>query len=1006
MTYTLVPDSMHLIQHNYGQGRAFAPLGFAMDVRDQAVTASHIRKLKQVRAKRRLFLGGDSDLQPLAGVPLAAVRPRAAAGAPGRRHRPALRFRDPVSRLCGSVLVPLSVASRSLPDVLQVLPEIAEGLSSHSHSVLITLDETLADAQRELLVMTDSAYDSDSDDQGGRGLPLTFKPFLHARLTNLPSVHEYFKPNVSSIRACDVGKFIQVPGTVIRTGAPRVLESERQYQCTNSKCNFIFTVFTGVETNYTHELPLQCPAPGGACKNKGFRSLEETIRRTDYQEIKIQEQVQTLGVGSIPRSIVVALEHDLVDICKAGDDVVVTGKLARRWNRMRSGTRCDLEVVLIANHVRVVSDTSTGGVVTDGECCCVLVLVTSMTALAELREDFKAFWSYFNRSGRPLRARNILLQSINPQIHGMYIVKLAVALTLVGGVGRVDSGASVRGEAHLLLVGDPGTGKSQFLRYAARITPRSVLTTGVGTTSAGLTCAATKDGAEWTLEAGALVLADRGVCCIDEFSSIREHDRTAIHEAMEQQTLSVAKAGMLCNLNTRTTIIAATNPKGKYDPNADVSINTAIDPPLLSRFDLVLLLLDRNDVEWDRHVSSFILRNACRRADGSVPEDATGEAELLDEGNRSREQRLGHLRDCGNPLDSASQRGAVNRSEEALRRRLADWKTPAVRELDVNLAASSTLASSSSVRCEDTAPGDALVTWSTRRMQAYFLHCKSSYQPRLTPQAEAVITEYYSAQRASDMRYTEAARTTIRLLESLVRLSQAHARFMCREEVTLQDAVCTVLLIETSMHTAAMVGTDSVVRTGFPDDPDAEYEQQEHQILDRLKLSHLKRPPGRQMPPSASLSSWGTPAFPRSSVPAFPSQQSVPAFVIPPSGPFVTASSSSARQPIPASSESEPSNYDMLFHMDKELAASGTQDPTGASQASVIPPSFGAHDSFAMPPPPVVAPSEPLASEPSTSSQLAPMDDPLDLDAFATSQQPPQLASKSTIDLLFSSQFQ
>ncbi|KAJ8529904.1 hypothetical protein K7X08_036739 [Anisodus acutangulus] len=537
-------------------------------------------------------------------------------------------------------------------------------------------------------------------------------------------------PSIGRVRVKHRGILLTIKGTVIRSGAVKMIEGERIYEC--RRCKHRFKVYPEVETRNSIPKPIFCPSQRPKfCESTSFQLVEDNKICHDYQEIKIQESTQVLGVGAIPRSIPVILKDDLVDMVKAGDDVIVTGILTAKWSTDLKDVRCDLDPVLIANHVRRMNE-----------------LKADIDIPDDVALKFKQFWTEFRDT--PLKGRNAILRGICPQVFGLFTVKLAVALTLIGGVQHVDaSGTKVRGESHLLLVGDPGTGKSQFLKFAAKLSNRSVITTGLGSTSAGLTVTAVKDGGEWMLEAGALVLADGGLCCIDEFDSMRTHDRATIHEAMEQQTISVAKAGLVTTLSTRTIVFGATNPKGHYDPEQPLSVNTTLSGPLLSRFDIVLVLLDTKNPDWDAVVSSHILAEA----------------------------------------------------------------------------------ETKSHNCEE----DLGAIWPLQMLRRYIQFVKKYFRPVLTKEAEKIISSYYQLQRRSATQ--NAARTTVRMLESLIRLAQAHARLMFRDEVTRLDAITAILCIESSMTASAIVESmGNALHSNFAENPDQEYAKQERLILERLSL--------------------------------------------------------------------------------------------------------------------------------------------------------------------------
>ncbi|XP_047064342.1 probable DNA helicase MCM9 [Lolium rigidum] len=616
--------------------------------------------------------------------------------------------------------------------------ELGNALYSDPKAFLLVFDAAAQRAQSEVLEILNTSELMGTPDKSNPAA--TKKEFVHVRVntSGSPLLFPESSPSIGKVRVKHRGILLTLKGTVIRSGGVKMIEGERWYQC--RKCSHRFLCYPELEAGNRITLPASCPSTSSkGCPSAYFQLIEDSITCHDYQEIKIQESVQLLDVGSIPRSMPVILMDDLVDIVKAGDDVIVSGILSAKWSSDVKDVRCNLDPVFIANYARRTNELKSG-----------------IDIPEEIIQEFDFFWA--KHRDTPLKGRNEILKGICPQIYGLFTVKLAVALTLIGGVQHVDaSGTKVRGEPHMLLVGDPGTGKSQFLKFAAKLSNRSVITTGLGSTSAGLTVTAVKDGGEWMLEAGALVLADGGLCCIDEFDSMREHDRTTIHEAMEQQTISVAKAGLVTTLTSRTTVFGATNPKGQYDSDESLSVNTTLSGPLLSRFDIVIVLLDRKNPDLDGIISSHILAQSTKAE----------EKKTSDSGVKST-AALG----------------------------IEEWTLPFLRR--------------------------------------YIHYVRHRFKPVLTKEAERIISGYYQLQRSSGTQ--NAARTTVRMLESLIRLAQAHARLMFRDEVTELDAIAAILCIESSMTTSAVVDSaGDALNSNFRENPDQEYMEQANIIREKVK---------------------------------------------------------------------------------------------------------------------------------------------------------------------------
>lgn len=399
---------------------------------------------------------------------------------------------------------------------------------------------------------------------------------VDVRIRNLPE-----PTPLRLLGSIHIGKLVMVEGIIVRATPVRPMVMQAAFKC--KRCGNVTYI---EQTGAFLRAPFECSDP--ACKRKGpFEFLQEESTFIDSQEIRIQERPEDLPPGQLPRSLNVKLVgRDIVDLARPGDHVSTVGIVRAVAPALpRVGKLRVFRLHLDANFIDVKSK----------EPETVMISPEEEKQILELAKD-------------PWIHRKII-KSIAPSIFGYEHIKEAIMYLLFGGVPKHLPDITIRGEINMLLVGDPGTAKSQLLQYVARIAPRGLYTSGRGTTAAGLTAAVLREkGGGMTLEAGALVLADKGVACIDEIDKMRPEDRVAIHEAMEQHTVSVAKGGIVATLNARTAMLAAANPAlGRYAPHRSVAENISLPATILSRFDLIFILRDVPEKDLDAKMSEHIL---------------------------------------------------------------------------------------------------------------------------------------------------------------------------------------------------------------------------------------------------------------------------------------------------------------------------------------------------------------------------------------------------------------
>jgi len=407
---------------------------------------------------------------------------------------------------------------------------------------------------------------------------------IRARIANFP-----VQRSLRQINSEIITKMTSVSGMVVRSSEVKPLAKEVTYKCLDKHISK-FTLLDGMSLNAS----VKCQTPN--CKHTSLAIIPEASRFIDFQILRLQELPEDLPPGQLPHYVNVSIKQDLVDYARPGDRIVLTGIVRIEQERISGVSKSESALYRLrmdGNNVEFIGGKG--------------LKSSRRTEREEISPDEEKIVKSLAKNPD---IYDRLIASFAPHIRGHALFKEAILLLIVGSTQRVlTDGTKIRGDINVFLVGDPGTAKSEMLKFCARIAPRGLYTSGRGSTAAGLTAAVVRDASGiFMLEAGAVVLGDQGLVCIDEFDKMRPEDRSALHEVMEQQSASIAKGGIVATLNARTSILAAANPMfGKYDIFKNIYENVNLPIPLLTRFDLVFIVRDIPSQEKDRNIAQHII---------------------------------------------------------------------------------------------------------------------------------------------------------------------------------------------------------------------------------------------------------------------------------------------------------------------------------------------------------------------------------------------------------------